>query len=70
MPKVDRICMNMHQIKMYSNFMKAIMIEVMATVTDCPMLNQVIPFYCHLPAIESAIAKPIQSQYPAMKLPT
>ena len=49
--------------------MKAIIIDVTATAEDWPMLKKVIPFSCHFPAIDKANAKPIQSQYPAIKLP-
>ncbi len=42
--------------------MKAINIELIATVKDCPILKSVTPFYRHLPAIVIANVNIIQSQ--------
>jgi hypothetical protein len=40
-----------------------------ATVQDCPMLNIVIPFSLHFPAIVNPRVKVKQSQNPTPKLP-
>jgi hypothetical protein len=53
---------------MKSNLIKAIIIDPIATVTDCAILNIVIPFYLHFPDIVSANVNTIQLQYPIIKV--
>lgn len=55
--------------KLHSKSSHMYKVQKIATVEDCPKLNRLMPWSCHLPAIERATAKQKQSAKPAPKAP-